>query len=391
MKQKTVKLLSALLALVLAVSMLPMGAGASRTLAEVQKEIAAKKEEMKQLEANILANENNIAVATVQLGEYQVKYDELVALIDEQEALIELTRADLNTKLDQLSDTRERIIGNQKLAIERLRAIYKANSTNVMISTLLAVDSFADYAQVSDSMLRVSQRDKELLLEMSAQQAQYERQRLDIEANLERLDGELVELEQNRADCNAMIEELKARIAWANLQIAQSQEAHRQSKEDLEALQAEQNRIFQESQNRGSKYGDGSIRYDGDLKWPVPGRYRISSYYGVYRSNTGSHYGIDIPGPTGTPIVASAPGLVITAEWHWSYGNYIIIDHNDGMRTLYAHCDELWVGAGAWVELGDAIAAMGNTGNSYGAHLHFELHDRGSRQNPLDYGYLPEP
>ncbi len=105
-KAKAIRLFAALLALVLAFSMLPMGVGASRTLAEVQKEIAAKKEEIKQLEATILANKNNIAVATEQLAEFQVKYDELVVLIGEQETLIELTRADLNTKLDQLSDTR---------------------------------------------------------------------------------------------------------------------------------------------------------------------------------------------------------------------------------------------------------------------------------------------
>ncbi len=389
-KAKAIRLFAALLALVLAFSMLPMGVGASRTLAEVQKEIAAKKEEIKQLEATILANKNNIAVATEQLAEFQVKYDELVVLIGEQETLIELTRADLNTKLDQLSDTRERIIGNEALAIERLRAIFKANSSNAMMSALLAVESFTEYAQVSDTMLRISQRDKAMLHEMQAQRELYDWQRLDIEADLVRLDGELVELEENRASVNQSIEDLQASIAWAKLVIAQSEVDAKQSEEDLKALQAEQNRIFQESQNKGSKYGDGSIRYDGDLKWPVPGHYRISSHYGVYRSNTGSHYGTDVPGPTGTPIVAAAPGLVITATFHWSYGYYIVIDHNDGMRTLYAHNNELWVAAGDWVELGDPIAAMGNTGNSYGSHLHYELHDKGSRQNPLSYGYLPE-
>lgn len=89
-----------------------------------------------------------------------------------------------------------------------------------------------------------------------------------------------------------------------------------------------------------------------------------------------------------TPIVATASGTVITAEWHYSYGNYIVIDHGGGLRTLYAHCIELYIGAGASVATGDTIAGVGNTGNSFGAHLHFEVHDGGERQNPLGSGYL---
>ncbi|MBO0350103.1 M23 family metallopeptidase [Phormidium pseudopriestleyi FRX01] len=120
--------------------------------------------------------------------------------------------------------------------------------------------------------------------------------------------------------------------------------------------------------------------------WPAQGV--LSSGYGWRWGRM--HHGIDIAGPTGTPILAAASGVVITAEWHTGgYGNLLEIEHSDGSITLYAHNDRILVNEGDQVEGGQLIAQMGSTGFSTGPHLHFEVHlpEQGS-VNPL--AYLPE-
>lgn len=99
------------------------------------------------------------------------------------------------------------------------------------------------------------------------------------------------------------------------------------------------------------------------------------------------HTGVDITGTGhGSNIYASAAGTVVTAKWsNRGYGNYIIINHGDGIQTLYAHCSNLYVKVGQYVNQGDIIAAMGSTGNSTGTHLHFEIRINGQYMNPLNY------
>jgi len=95
------------------------------------------------------------------------------------------------------------------------------------------------------------------------------------------------------------------------------------------------------------------------------------------------HYGIDIAAPSGTPIRAAAGGVVVFAGWRRAYGNTVIIDHGNGMATLYAHCSRILVGEGEVVKQGQVIALVGNTGLSTGPHLHFEVRRYGEPINPL--------
>lgn len=98
------------------------------------------------------------------------------------------------------------------------------------------------------------------------------------------------------------------------------------------------------------------------------------------------HGGIDFPCPTGTKVCAAADGKVIVAkELNYSYGHYIIIDHGNGLTTLYAHNSKLLVGVGDTVTKGQAIAYSGSTGNSTGPHCHFEVRVNGVRVNPENY------
>ncbi len=132
----------------------------------------------------------------------------------------------------------------------------------------------------------------------------------------------------------------------------------------------------------GSKYnGSGAVSNSGFV-WPVYGGY-ISSPFGMRGKST--HSGIDYAVSYGTPIFAALSGKVVSSGWHYSYGYNVLIDHGGGIRTRYAHCSRLLVKAGDYVEQKQQIAAVGNTGQSYGNHLHFEVRVNGTAKNPMNY------
>lgn len=124
-------------------------------------------------------------------------------------------------------------------------------------------------------------------------------------------------------------------------------------------------------------------RGSGDLIWPADGGY-ISSHMGMRWGRM--HRGIDIARPTTRAIYAADHGVVESVAWNdGGYGNKIVINHNNGMRTIYAHLSSMDVKNGQVVEKGTEIGIMGTTGNSTGIHLHFEVHLNGKLKNPLDY------
>lgn len=129
----------------------------------------------------------------------------------------------------------------------------------------------------------------------------------------------------------------------------------------------------------------------GEFASPLGANWRsmVSSEFGWRNNPTGSgrqmHNGIDLAAPKGTPIQAARAGTVSVATSHSSYGNYIMIDHGDGMVTLYAHCSKLYAKKGQRVAIGEVIAGVGTTGNSTGNHLHFEVRISGKKVNPRQY------
>ena len=131
--------------------------------------------------------------------------------------------------------------------------------------------------------------------------------------------------------------------------------------------------------------GGIGIIEDGELCWPLPGHTYISCNFGdddAY-GNSG-HRGTDIPAPEGTPILAAHSGTVIISGWNNSYGNQVLLDNGAGLSTRYAHMTAAAVSAGETVTAGQVIGYVGNTGDSTGFHLHFEVMQSGVRVNPLD-------
>ena len=133
---------------------------------------------------------------------------------------------------------------------------------------------------------------------------------------------------------------------------------------------------------------DFVVKGESKYIWSLPGHTGISSQYG-YRicpyHGKELHPGIDIPAPSGTSVLATASGKVITAKYHNSLGNYIEIDHGDGIVSRYAHNSKLLVHVGDIVKQGQVISKVGSTGSSTGAHLHFEIRVDGKSKAPFNY------
>lgn len=122
----------------------------------------------------------------------------------------------------------------------------------------------------------------------------------------------------------------------------------------------------------------------GRFLWPVPHFYRVSSQFGPRGRR--HHDGIDIPAPTGTPVVAADTGVVIYSDnGIRGYGNMVVVAHGDDIFTVYAHHSKNKVSKGERVERGQVIALVGNTGRSSGPHLHFEIRVKDVVRNPAQY------
>ena len=124
------------------------------------------------------------------------------------------------------------------------------------------------------------------------------------------------------------------------------------------------------------------LHWTGGFLWPVDGGYVSAGYNSYY-----GHSGMDIAADPGTSIFAAASGEVVYASDTsiWPYGKSVLIDHGDGMTTRYAHCKQVLVSVGDWVDQGQVIALVGRTGNATGNHCHFEVIQDGEHRNPAEY------
>jgi len=130
--------------------------------------------------------------------------------------------------------------------------------------------------------------------------------------------------------------------------------------------------VYRGTAPAGAKVGSGR------LIWPTSGS--LTQGYKPY------HRALDLARAVGTPIKAADNGYIVVAGWsNAGYGNYVVVDHGNGMQTLYGHLSRIFVRPGDVVTSGAVIGNMGNTGNSTGPHLHFEVIIRGNKVNPRTY------
>ncbi len=260
---------------------------------------------------------------------------------------------------------------------QRLNDIYMDGNVSYL-EVLLKATSLSDFLTRFDLMQAIAENDISLMKQVSAlrdQIAQNKKEMQNKEAQLVVLQGQT---RAKQSDLTARSNQKQQVLA----QINSNADAYQRALNEEEAYSQQLIEIIQELQNKNSPR-EGT----GHLSWPVKGP--ITSPFGMRMDpilhKYEMHTGIDIGVPMGTPIKAADGGTVIFAGWNDAYGKLTIIDHGDGISTVYAHQSVQLVNVGDKVYQGEIIGHVGTTGWSTGPHLHFEVRINGTPVNPMNY------
>ena len=328
--------------------------------------------------------EEQLRQATAELG-----------TIKEQRVAVE---NDITLNERQLAEAQKRLEGRESVFYKRVRDIY-INGRLSYLDVVIGSKDFSDFANRLEVLKRIIDSDITLINEIK-------KERVEIEAHKQKLEADrakLVELEKSALAKQAEIEQKKAERNVV-LQKAQNDRATAmQAIEELNASSAQVSAMLKERQaaraaaaaaaaaaaqsSGGQVASDNWVQGTGQLGWPVSGE--ITSPYG-YRvhpiwGTTIYHSGIDIGVDEGTPVHAADGGVVVWSGWMGGYGYAVVIDHGNGLSTLYGHNSELAVDEGQSVAKGQVISYAGSTGNSTGPHVHFEVRVNGDPVDPMGY------
>ncbi|MGN0171487.1 MAG: murein hydrolase activator EnvC family protein [Acutalibacteraceae bacterium] len=280
---------------------------------------------------------------------------------------------------------------------QKLRAMAKDGTGGLTtIQMLASSQSYADYLINSKMASRIAKIDQDVLAGLEEELAQIQNERALLQMQKQSLEEQRKPYEEAETALNANkneLTELRSQAELIAMQLNANITYYRQQytliSEQQSRLQKQINEILKDTSLIGTVAS-------GVMYWPAPGCSVITSSF-KYRWGR-QHNGVDIADwgeSTGRPIVAAADGVVVYAGYDdGGYGNYLMVDHGYDMLgqriiTLYAHADMLYAQVGDMVYGGQSvIAAMGNTGNSTGAHLHFEVRVDGTAVDPVGSGYL---
>lgn len=375
--------------------------------AEEQAYIRELNAQISDLQEQIDAYNNSISIINSQIGKLNNEIKETQQRINEKNAEKKTLEGEVTSLEKEIAETKEKLK-------ERLRAMYMNGSTSDW-EILLSGKDLSMYFLRSELTEGIARHDNQLINDLKQQISDLESKKEKVQEEIKSINEEQEKLksqqeahsekkeslktQQNKvaASKNTIDKKLSESLNFLNKLNKQSNEYKnlvKKYEEDKAAFEAEINRILSSESSSGS----GTITDGSKMLWPVPykGAY-ITSPYG-YRNDpfTGKwtgHGGTDISirgGALGKNIVAVLSGTVVIATYHYSYGNYLAIDHGNGLVTIYAHCSKLLVGKGDRVKQGQVIALIGSTGNSTGPHLHFEVRVNNVRKDPMK-GYLTLP
>ncbi|MDT7897618.1 MAG: peptidoglycan DD-metalloendopeptidase family protein [Armatimonadota bacterium] len=287
----------------------------------------------------------------------------------------------------ELRQTRERVLAvrarlsrHRSLLAERLRQLYKHPPADYVLFALSAPD-VTEAAMRTYVFRRIVHHDSTMIQATQQTKAELERE-------MELLRRQQAKLASLRASIAEQARELRQAEAEQTDLLRRIQTERKTYEQWLKEWEEESKAIaallrrLQMAQRRSPR---PIPAWRGPFLRPVSGS--IVSGFGYRRhpilGGVRFHYGVDIAAPFGTTIRAAADGVVVFAGWRRAYGNTVIIDHGNGLATLYAHCSELLVSEGAVVRQGQPIARVGSTGLTTGPHLHFEVRRYGEPVNPL--------
>ncbi|NCJ07860.1 peptidoglycan DD-metalloendopeptidase family protein [Synechococcales cyanobacterium C] len=314
------------------------------------------------LESNLATTESQIAA---QEAQFQAATDKLQQI-----------EADLE-KAEKVFDQK------QANTVARLRYLQRQQLHNPW-ATLLQSQTLEQLIQRRHQLKQVYAADQKVLVSLQQQRSAINDQKM------------LAELQKNQVALlkNQLLAQKSEFEAQAK---AQSQLVSRLNA-DRQALEAAENQLVEDSRRLGIIIQQrlavrttlpGVDRILGTGQMGIPAQGPITSHFGWRQhpilGSSRFHSGTDFGAEHGSPIWAADAGFVIFAGWYGGYGNTVVLDHGNGLTTLYAHASEILVAEGQPVQKGQVIAAVGSTGLSTGPHLHFEVHRQGEPMDPLAF------
>ncbi len=279
---------------------------------------------------------------------------------------------------------------------KRIKFMYE-NGNSQLLEILVSSDSIGDLLNKAEYVSQISAYDRDMLIEFQDVVKDVEEKEASLKDEYEVLSGLQDELVAKQNEVQALLDSKKIQLADLEKQIGDNAATLQKLIEEAEAerIKQEQQLAAQQAaqQQQQSSGGGGSytppsttpvVSGSGQFTNPCPGAV-ISSTFG-YRDFDGAfHKGLDLAAGEGTPTYAAADGTVVIAGWSDSAGNWVVINHGNGLTTKYMHHSALCVTAGQTVVKGQQIGYVGDTGNSFGAHLHFQVESGGVAVDPLGY------
>jgi len=424
---RSFKTVSAVLALALFVQ-IPAAASAA-TLDELKKERsqleAEKKTINKSLEQKtneIQTNQNRQQKIISQLEQLGGEINETNRKIAVVELDIEIANEEISILEDGIAELKEKIEQRNELLRERARAI-QSSGTVSYLDVLLGANSFVDFIDRFSAVSTLMDADRQIMREQKEDQEKLEVQKLELVKKKENLEANKAELKSLMASLNKQKKEKKRLVAELEKEEAKlraektdlKEQYHDKvelSKELEEKFLKEQRRLAEVARQKAleaaaakkkkqsssnSSVSSGNLPVVSSGHWTRPAAGRFTSGFGgrdIGPIGSKNHLGVDIANSIGTPVVAAADGVVSYVGSMNGYGNVVMVTHSiEGQlfTTTYAHLSGFNTSVGASVSKGQQIARLGNSGNSTGPHVHFEIHvgewngSRSNAVNPLNY------
>lgn len=351
----------------------------------VQGKLSQVKKMLKEVQTLKSALDQAMVEADAKLEDLNNSIEILNADISHLEEVIENTRNELNEA---------KIVKAKQYATMKKRVQYMYEKGNKSyVEMLFTAGSFTEFLNTAEFINKISKYDRDMLNSYMDTVKQIEDKEAELLEEEEELKGKQSELLSQQQDVEDEMDEKQdainlysADINNKEAAIAEYEAYIAEQKAVVEALeaaiQAEKKRLLEE--NKEARTYDG-----GQFAWPAPKYVRISDDYGnrthPILGTQQFHNGVDMAAPSGSPILAAYDGEVVAADYSASMGNYIMINHGDGIITIYMHASSLSVSKGQTVVRGEEIGKVGSTGRSTGPHLHFSVRKDGNYVSPWSY------